>query len=228
MGGGFRKSNGSFEFLRTVEIYDPGRNSWEAGPDLMEKHDSPAATLHENKIYLFGGHHPDAKGGPLTDPAFSYSEVLDLESGCWEGISPMPTPRFSLAAITFQDRILAMGGGAFTGTSFTNFDCVEVYSESENRWKPDQGMTLPWPAAGIGACVLDHHLFVFGGNDGEKIQDRAAYFHPDEKKWHDISPMPYPRVIMGVAGFNRTVYLLGGRGPDGKEPVDTVMELTVS
>jgi hypothetical protein len=80
----------------------------------------------------------------------------------------------------------------------------------------------------VGACLLKERLFVFGGNNGERIQDRVAIYDPEKRKWKDLPPMPYPRVIMGAVTVRETAYLLGGRGPDGKQPVDTVMALTIS
>lgn len=227
MGGGFRKLDGSFEFLRTVEIYDPLRDHWEAGPQLIKQHDAPAATFYKDKIYLFGGHHPEATGGPLTDPAFSFSEVLDFTVGSWKAIPAMPTARFSLTVLPWGHCLLALGGGAFTGKNFTNFDRVEAFDPVENHWKEEVEMKLPWPGAGVGGCVLKNCLFIFGGNDGEKIQDRAACFNPSEKTWKELPPMPYSRVIMGVAGLDDEIFIIGGRGPDGKQPVDTVMTLTM-
>ena len=227
MGGGFKKADGSFEFLRTVEVYDPERDRWEVGPDLIKRHDAPSATLHQGRIYLFGGHHPEAQGGPLTDPAFAFSEVLDLDAKAWESILPMPTPRFSLTTISFGDRILAMGGGAFTGQFFTNFDRVEAYDPIKNGWEEDSQLRLPWPAAGVGACLFRRDLFIFGGNDGDKIQDRGAYFDTEEKKWIDIPPMPFSRVIVGVVVLGDDILIMGGRGPDGKQPVNSVMALTM-
>lgn len=50
MGGGFKQSNGTFRFLTEVEIYYPGRDAWERGPDLLRPHDYPAVAYLDGCI----------------------------------------------------------------------------------------------------------------------------------------------------------------------------------
>ena len=226
MGGGVREPGGSFRFLTTVEIYDPSMDRWEKGPDLLMRHDAPAAALLDERIYLVGGHHPDATGGPLTDPAFAFAERLDPRSGRWEQIPPMPTPRFSLAALAWDGRLLALGGGAFTGTAFANFDRVEAYDPSNGAWSPAPAISLPWPAAGPAACVFQTRLLLLGGNNGEAIQRRAASYDPREEKWSDIPPMPEARVTAAALPVGDAVYVIGGRDATGKQPVGSVFALS--
>jgi N-acetylneuraminic acid mutarotase len=221
MGGGFKKPDGTFNFLTTVEIYDPTSDRWKKGSDLLMRHDAPAALVLDRKIYLFGGHHPNARGGPLTDPATNFSEVLDTVLGRWDGLMPMPTPRFSLAAVALGGKILAMGGGAFKDGVFRNFDLVEVYDPEAKSWVKESGMSLPWPSAGLGGCILDDRVYVFGGNNGERIQDRGAFYDPGEKQWLDLAPMREPRAAMGVAVLDGAVYVMGGRGANNV-PVDSM------
>jgi len=222
MGGGFKRPDGTFNFLTTVEIYNPTTDSWEKGPDLLMRHDAPTAAVLNEKIYLFGGHHPEARGGPLTDPATGFAEKLDLLEGAWEAIRPMPTPRFSLACVIHGQKILAMGGGAFRAGAFRNYDLVEVYDPAKQDWRNEDSFRLPWPSAGLGGCVLDDKVCVFGGNDGKAIQKRAAYYDITQDRWFDLPAMNEPRAAMGVAVLGDSIFVLGGRGADGRLPVDTV------
>lgn len=227
MGGGYRESDGSFRFLTTVEIYDPSRDSWEKGPDLLMRHDAPAATVYKGTIYLFGGHHPEATGGPLTDPAFTFAEQFLSRSEHWTVLPPLPTPRFSLAALPWEGRILALGGGAFTGTEFTNFDRVESYDPRRKMWTDLPHLSLPWPAAGPGACVLHERIYLFGGNNGEAIQSRAACYDPMDGKWIELPPMPEPRVVMAALPVRDRIYIIGGRDGSAKVPVSSVFSLWI-
>jgi N-acetylneuraminic acid mutarotase len=227
MGGGFKQPDGSFRFLTTVEIYRPAEDSWENGPDLLMRHDAPAAAVLNEEIYVIGGHHPEAKGGPLTDPAFSYSEKLNPSSERWVEIPPMPTPRFSPAALSWQARLLVLGGGAFTGKGFTNYDRVEGYDPSRQSWSEERALKLPWPTAGPGACLLNRRIFVFGGNNGEAIQSRGSYYDPAEGRWLDLPPMPEARVVMAALPLGDTIYIVGGRDATGKAPTNTVFALNL-
>ena len=60
IGGGYKKPDGKFKFLTTVEIYSPAEDRWETGPDMIMPHDYPGVAVSGNEIYIMGGHHPDA------------------------------------------------------------------------------------------------------------------------------------------------------------------------
>lgn len=219
MGGGFKQPNGQFRFLTTVEIYHPETDTWEQGPDLLMPHDYPAVALLDNHIYVLGGHHPDAtKAGPKTDPGFDFCERLNLSTGKWEEIAPLIQPRFALAAVVVDGAILTMGGVAFTPTGFNNFTLVERYIPSTNQWVLDERYTLPWPAAGLGACTFKGEIFIFGGYSTDNIHNRAARFDAASGKWQRIPDMPAPRAAMGVSPLANSIYLIGGWADDGRTP----------
>lgn len=219
MGGGFKQSNGQFKFLTTVEIYYPERDVWETGPDLLMPHDYPAVAQLDGALYVLGGHHPDAtKAGPKTDPGFDFCERLNLATGQWEEIAPLIQPRFALAAVVADGAILTLGGVAFTPQGFNNFTLVERYDPQQNRWHNDERYTLPWPAAGLGACTLNETIYIFGGYSTDNIHNRAARFDSRSNTWQRIADMPMPRAAMGVATLDNTIYLIGGWADDGRTP----------
>ena len=219
MGGGFKQPNGRFKFLTTVEIYHPETDSWERGPDLLQPHDYPAVAELNGVIYVLGGHHPDAtKAGPKTDPGFNFCERLNPRTGRWEEIAPLNQPRFALSAIVFENNILTMGGVAFTPDGFNNFTLVERFDADNNCWIRDERFNLPWPAAGLGACVLNEQIYIFGGYSTDNIHNRAACFDPESNQWHRIPDIPAPRAAMGVATLENTIYLVGGWADDGRTP----------
>jgi N-acetylneuraminic acid mutarotase len=228
IGGGFKKPDGMFQFLRTVEIYDPQKDSWEAGPDMLMPHDYPGGTLMDGHIYILGGHHPDATtSGPKTDPGFEFCERLNLATGQWEEIAPLPTPRFALSAVVYNNRLMTMGGVAFTPEGFNNFTIIEAYDPAANQWSTLSDLSLPWTAAGQGNCVIDDHLFIFGGYSGDGIHNRAAFYDPGTKQWQRLPDMPAPRAAMGVGVNQREIFLLGGWADDGRTPVDSLFSITV-
>lgn len=222
MGGGLRQEDGRFEFFRRVEIYDPETDAWSLGPDMLMPHDYPVSAVIGNAIYVFGGHHPDAtKGGPMTDPGFSFCEAFDPALNAWREIAPMPTPRFASSAVLLDDRILVLGGAGLREDGFKNFDIVESYDPRSDQWR-DAGFRLPWSAAGAGACVYNRSLYVAGGNSGERIEKRITSYDPDRRKWTDLPPLENGRIVMGMITVGETLYLIGGRGADGKTPLDSV------
>ncbi|HLG23229.1 MAG TPA: hypothetical protein VI382_10460, partial [Candidatus Manganitrophaceae bacterium] len=191
-------------------------------PDLLRRHDAPAATVLNGSIYLFGGHHPDAVGGPMTDPAFSFSERFDPKEDRWVEIAPLPTPRFSLSAAPLGDKILAMGGAGFKDGLFHNYDLIEQYDPIQNSWSAGPPARLPWRGAGVGSCLVEGKVYLFGGHSGDRVQDRAGCFDPEAGEWRELPEMPDARVAMATVYLDGKIYLVGGRGPDGKTPTDKV------
>ncbi|OGW55844.1 MAG: hypothetical protein A3D21_01050 [Nitrospirae bacterium RIFCSPHIGHO2_02_FULL_42_12] len=231
MGGGLKLPDGQFEFFNIVEIYDPETDTWGRGTDMLMPHDFPASVVVNGCIYIIGGHHPDAtKGGPLTDPGFSFCEVFNPDSGKWREIAPMPTSRFALASVVLDNKIVALGGGGLRGDGFKNFDIVECYDPLNNTWS-NAGFNLPWSAAGLGACTVNNKLYIVGGNSGEKIEDRFACYDPLTRKWIELEPLDEGRIVMGIVQDGqdgKTIYIIGGRGGDGKTPVNKVETYRVS
>lgn len=223
MGGGFRKQDGRFTFLKTVDIYTPAKDDWQAGPDLLMPHDYPGATAIAGRIVVLGGHHPDIEGGPKTDPGFAFCEALDPTAARWTEMPPLPTPRFALAAVILNGRLLALGGCGYRPAGFRNFHVVESYDPSRRQWAEESAYALPWPAAGLAACVLHGQLYIFGGYGGEVITDRAAVFDPARRAWRELPPMPEPRAAMAAVPVGDTIYLVGGWAADGKTPLSEVI-----
>lgn len=215
IGGGFKKPDGKFKFLTAVEVYFPEEDRWETAPDLLQPHDYPASAILGGKIYIIGGHHPNAtEGGPQTDPAFSFSERWSPGMPGWEEIAPMPTPRFAASAVVMNGQLSVLGGVAFTPQGFNEYDRIETFDAERGKWMVNP-LTLPWPSAGQGACMVNDRLYLFGGFRGEGgIGAHGGAFDPASKTWSELPAMPEPRAAMGVAVVDQTIYLLGGWAKD--------------
>ncbi|WDT80600.1 MAG: hypothetical protein MPW14_02050 [Candidatus Manganitrophus sp.] len=210
-----QKPDGKFKFLTTVELYFPKEDRWETGPDLLQPHDYPASTILDGKIYIIGGHHPNAtEGGPQTDPAFSFSERWSPGMKGWEEIAPMPTPRFAASAVVTHGQLWALGGVAFTPQGFNEYDRIEIFDPKMGKWTVNS-LKLPWGSAGQGACVVNGRLYIFGGFRGDEgIGTHGAVYDSTSKKWSELPPMPEARAAMGIAVIDGTIYLLGGWAKD--------------
>ena len=224
IGGGFRKADGKFQFLPLVEIYLPEKDAWITGPSMIQPHDYPGIALHEKRIYIMGGHHPDAtEGGPSRDPGFSFCEVFDAGPGVWREISPLPVPRFALKGAVLNGRVLATGGVAFTGKSLTEYDRIDIYDPVEGIWTQKEGFSLPWPAAGHGVCIYRECLYIFGGYSTEGINSRVARYDPDMNQWEVLPSIDKPRAAMGIGVGDEGIYIIGGWEIDGRTVMDTVV-----
>lgn len=222
MGGGFKQKDGMFRFLTTVEIYHPETDTWTTGPDLLQPHDYPAVATLDNQIYVLGGHHPDAtKAGPKTDPGFDFCERLDIATGQWQSIAPLPTPRFAAAGITLNNKVYAMGGVAFRPEGFHNFSVAECFDPASGTWSTAQELRLPWPAAGLGAATLNGQVHIFGGYSDIDIHNRTARLKSTTGQWEALGSLPSPIAAMGVAVCDGAIYAIGGWADDGRTPINS-------
>ncbi|MDH5228605.1 MAG: hypothetical protein OEZ58_06845 [Gammaproteobacteria bacterium] len=224
LGGGFKKPDGNFQFLTTVEVFDPNNETWETSVSLLQPHDYPAAAFMDGYIYILGGHHPKAcLGGPKTDPGFDFCERWRPGETSWQTLAALPTPRFAAAAFVHEARIMVSGGVAFTPEGFNNFDFFETYSSQNNQWIKDPRFKLPWPAAGHGLWNTGEHVLFFGGYSTDNIHARAIAFSYATGEWLAIPDMPLPRAAMGYTQIEQTLYLVGGWADDGRTPLDSVV-----
>lgn len=227
IGGGFRKEDGKFRFLPTVEVYDPARDTWDIGPDMAQPHDYPACAVVGETVYILGGHHPDAtEGGPSSDPGFAYCERWTVGTARWERIADLPVPRFAPMGITWKGRPWAIGGCAFVESAggVRDFDRIDVFDPETGTWT-DPGFTMPWPAAAHGVTLHDGRVYVLGGYSGPSIHDKAVCFDPDSGASEDLPSLGEPRAAMGVAVLDGRLYAIGGWKGDGRAVTDRVEAL---
>lgn len=219
IGGGFKKPDGKFRFLPTVEFYDPAADRWTAGPDMLQPHDYPACAVLDGRVYIATGHHPAAtEGGPQTDPGFSFAQRWRPGDAAWEELPSVPTPRFAAAAVVLAGRLAVAGGVAFTPGGFTEFDRVEAYDPSSNRWER-VAWSLPWTAAAHGLAVLGRRLVLCGGFSGDAgIGTGAALCELDAADqpgaWRTLPLLPEARAAMGTAVVGPRLFLVGGWAAD--------------
>ncbi len=96
--------------LATLEIYDPARDMWEAGPDMPAAQGGLSAAALNGQLYAFGGEafSPDPK-------VFPESWVFDPVSGAWTALPDMPSPRHGTAAAAINGAIYVIGGAKAAG-----------------------------------------------------------------------------------------------------------------
>ena len=218
IGGGFKKPDGKFTFLRTVEFYEPAADRWSRGPDMLQPHDYPACAVLDDWVYIVGGHHPDAtEGGPQTDPGFSFAERWRPGDAAWHETAPLPTPRFAASALALHGRVAVAGGVAFTPDGFCEYDRVELYDPRRNAWER-AAWSLPWAAAAHGLAAFDGRLVLCGGFSGDAgIGTPAAACDASPGglgAWRPLPALPEPRAAMGVAMLDGRLYLVGGWAAD--------------
>ena len=96
--------------LGTLEVYDPGTNSWSTRSPMPEALGGNAAAALNGKLYVFGGEQwaPQQK-------VFASAWVYDPQNDSWTPETDMPTARHGLAAGASAGRLIVIGGGNKVG-----------------------------------------------------------------------------------------------------------------
>ena len=100
---------GQISLSPRVLIYNFKTNTWETSSDTMRVNDLPtpranlACTLYGQAVYCFGGYN---QNGVVVDVV----DRLDLESGIWTSMPPLPQPLSEVRPVSRDDGIWILGG----------------------------------------------------------------------------------------------------------------------
>jgi large repetitive protein len=197
----------------TMHVYDPGTDSWSAGPDLPgEAVENPAAVGLDGKLYVFGG-----STGPFSG-AVSNAAVFDPGDQSWTTLDSMPTARGGATAQLVGGKIYVAGGMGANGGSLAT---VDVYDPATDSWSTAASMGTA--RDNPGSAAIDGKLYVFGGrtrtSDGSTVAatlTSGEAYDPATDTWSSIAPMPTGRRTMVVGQLNGRAQVIGGEvNPDG-------------
>jgi N-acetylneuraminic acid mutarotase len=152
----------------TVEVYDPGTDTWATRPDMPTPRSHMTVSAHGAKIYAIGGGIPPrtARGGeyhPLL-------EVFDTATNRWARAADLPTRRSVLSSSVVDGRIYVMGGAFSSGPASSSqellrtlrtLSVVEVYDPKSGRWT--RGRDLGTPRAWFSTSTVKGKIYVVGG-----------------------------------------------------------------
>ncbi|KAH8864072.1 Kelch-like protein isoform 3 [Schistosoma japonicum] len=187
--GGF---NGALR-VRSVEVYDPLRNTWHSGPNMECRRATLGVAVLNGLIYAVGGF--DGTVG------LSSAEVLDIWSGCWRPISSMACQRSSVGAGALNGKLFAVGG--YDGTVRRCLSSVECYDPVTNSWSMISEMTCR--RSGPSVCELNNRLYAVGGHDGPIVQNSAEVFSPETGNWQRIADLNVRRRNAGKLDIKKLV-----------------------
>ncbi|MGH2710598.1 MAG: kelch repeat-containing protein [Actinomycetota bacterium] len=174
--GGFDDSS---QTVPKVEIYDPDRDSWSAGPALPVAVDHVMGASLDGTVYVFGGFRAD---GSPNDQAFA------LQGSSWRQLPRMPEPRGAAGAAAAGGQIYIAGGIGPSGlaTSTLIFD-----PSGGGSWSTAPG--LHEPREHLGVASFGGRVYVLGGRAGGDLSDATEVFTPKNGSWRRLPDMPTPR-----------------------------------
>lgn len=172
-------------------------------------------TGDDGLIYAMGGYDNAWK-------VLNTNEVYDPKADTWSTKASMPVPtRGAAHAKGFDGKIYIFGG---FDSSWIN--TTQIYNPSTNSWT--LGAPIPsgsgvWYAAA--ATGDDGKIYVIGGESDAGTNwtlDLVQIYNPATDTWSLGTPMPTPRLGLGVVKIKGLIYAIGGFNRVTQSVVNTV------
>ncbi|MNX91145.1 N-acetylneuraminate epimerase [compost metagenome] len=217
-----------------LEFYDPHADSWREAfkptwNDWASNHDASsrsryfgASIVSDGSIYYIGG---------TYDALTPYIDVYEAYRHSWKDfIAPTMTNarygRIGFSAVIYNGAVFVIGGmmQAWGAASLASDDvCAFVPSTMYQYDETD----LPQPRAGLGAAVLNHHLYVVGGYakhaETGALQTFGGMWRYTPGEWTTTNPwgeplasLNVPRHSFGTAELEGKLYVAGGVDAQGR------------
>ena len=158
----------------------------------------------------------------------------------WQLCPPLLENRGSHGACGVDGKIYVLGGGGFR----SNLATCEVFSSSEEQWKPIKVMTTfrhalsvvhlslrvrtdlaatvdqkagqEFESSPVDDMVERSSIFAIGGwVDGKFCSSDVERYDILSDSWHQCAPMSVPRRLMGATAHDGKIYVFGGNCDDG-------------
>ena len=208
--------------LKSVYIYDTGKDTWTEGGSLPEERSRAAAgaALYNGKLYLVAG----IQHGHTSGTTNMFDEY-DAVTGKWKALPDAPHIRDHCAAAVIKDKLYVAGGRntsyhepgnfmSFFGKTVLEVDCYDFKSA---QWST-LAAKLPLGSGGGSMVNLQDKLYYMGGEratDKEANAPRKNVFWLDPStgdQWKETSSLQEARNGMSAAVLNNKIYVFGGAG----------------
>ena len=158
VGGNTVGHNGGY--VSWFDSYNPETGEWTNLADAPSARDHFHASLANEKLYVAGGRLSGGSGGVFA-PLIATVDVFDFVTNSWRTLptsSNLPTPRAGTSTVTFQDKVVVIGGEG-NGQAY---DTVEQLDPETNLWT--QIASLNHARHGTQAIVSGDGIFVAVGS----------------------------------------------------------------
>jgi N-acetylneuraminic acid mutarotase len=194
--------------LATVEVFDPGSNSWATAAPMLQARAYPATvTLADGSVLVVGG---SRAGVPLGS-----AERYFPDSGTWLSAGSMSAPRTQARATVLRDgRVLVTGGGTEGAPGYRSTNAAEIFDPMAGTWTPTTPMSSA-RAFHTATLLSDGEVLVTGGASiyhGSKgtVVASAEIYDPKSGIWHGAARMSVARYHHTAAPLSDGRVLVAG------------------
>ena len=121
----------------------------------------------------------------------------------WVKKAPMPTARYYVGYVVYENKIYVYGGTPGYG-DLGNF---EMYDPEKNEWK-----VLPSSTSrdGVGFVENRGKFYAMGGSATSGATNIVEVFDPVSNKWTSGQPLPTPLRYVDSVSLDNNIYIIGG------------------
>eukprot|EP00241_Pyramimonas_parkeae_P000900 CAMPEP_0114237522 /NCGR_PEP_ID=MMETSP0058-20121206/7437_1 /TAXON_ID=36894 /ORGANISM="Pyramimonas parkeae, CCMP726" /LENGTH=599 /DNA_ID=CAMNT_0001349573 /DNA_START=302 /DNA_END=2101 /DNA_ORIENTATION=+ len=222
--------------LRTVEIYDPKRNTWSAGPAMDAALSFVGSARVNGGLYVMGGStfcntvlrldtnpvhpvHPAAAASiPSLASATTTSPLATLPVALWEQVAALQTPRVHAGVAELGGYLYAAGGSSGRTGAMSVVERFRVEGGGRDAgndvgaggcWQRVAGMATP--RSSLGAASLAGELYVVGGQGGRSTYRTCEVYNPVRDTWRPMqAQLRVERKYVGVCALDNRIFAVGG------------------
>jgi N-acetylneuraminic acid mutarotase len=190
------------QYLNTVEVFDPGTNTWSTPSTTgnFPARFAHTASVLNDKIYVIGGYNNSALKTVL---------VFDPVENTWTTLSTTGifAARDGHCASVINGKIYVIGGN-----NQNNIAGVAVFDPVANTWTSLNPTGTFTPRFGLVSSVVNGKIYTFGGSDGTHFFNTVEVYDPIANSWSTPTTTGYftPRESPGLGYLADKIYIMGG------------------
>ncbi len=213
--------------VRSVELYDPAKNEWHRGPDMLFARKGAASVVYNDSIFVFGG------AGVLNNLQRTVEVYSPTAGSEWDSVYALLYGRAFHDAVKIDKYIYIFGGlGSIFGGVISPIKYIERYDPENGSIQI--GPTLMNPRLFFAVIVRNDSVFAISGlgatDDYYGGADLLSFggLNSVAQSTPKMSLTSPRAAFVADTGNDGMIYIFGGLSPDYKEgqlPVPFVEEI---
>jgi non-specific serine/threonine protein kinase len=194
----------------TVDVYDPAKDTWTAGPPVPTAVNHAMAAAIGDDVYVAGGYLAVVYGAVNT--------AFVLRDGAWQPIAPMPETRAAGAMVAHGGKLHVYGGFTQQGTLATT---TLTYDPKAGTWSTSPGM--PDPKEHLTGVADGRYVYLVGGRNGHPDTNSGSVQRLDTRtgRWQRL-PSLFQKRSGHVTALTSNGLLVSAGGEHGGGVFDSV------
>ena len=175
-----------------THCFVPSTMKWGSLHKMPYTRSQHGAALCGGLLYILGGEHNISKPMCCFNPRQNKWRTHDLKLKLKD-----------CSVTSFNEELYVIGGQG-------SWCSVQIYNPNSDKWR--QAASMKTCRAGHGAVVLQDHIYVIGGHDGEVCLNSVECYNPVTDKWAEVSNMHKVRRFAATATACEKIVVVGGFG----------------